>query len=184
MNAWHDIDDNRITPEKFLAFVEISAGQKTKYELDKKTGYLILDRVLYTSTHYPASYGFIPKTLADDDDPLDVLILCNEPIQPMVLVYCYPIGIINMIDSERNDEKIIAIPVNDPTYNTYKNITDLPAHIFEQMRHFFAVYKQLEGKTTAVDEVMNADKAREVIKQSIENYKVVFGAMDGEEGHV
>jgi inorganic pyrophosphatase len=174
MNVWHDIDEKRINPEDFLAVVEISAGEKTKYELDKKSGLLILDRVLYTSTHYPASYGFIPRTLADDCDPLDVLILCNEPIQPMVLVHCYPIGVITMIDNGRLDEKIIAIPFNDPTYNSYKNITDLPAHIFEEMRHFFAVYKQLEGKETAVEEVMTENKAREIIAQCIENYKREF----------
>jgi inorganic pyrophosphatase len=174
MNVWHDIDDKRINPESFLAIVEISKGEKTKYELDKESGLLILDRVLYTSTHYPASYGFIPRTLADDGDPLDVLILCNVPIQPMVLVHCYPIGVINMNDNNSRDEKIIAIPFNDPTYNSYTDITDLPAHIFEEMRHFFSVYKELEGKTTAVDEVMHAEKAREIIKQSIENYKREF----------
>ena len=175
MNAWHDIDETRITPENFLAFIEISKGEKTKYELDKDSGFLILDRVLYTSTHYPASYGFIPKTLADDGDPLDVLILCNESIQPMVLVNCYPIGVINMIDNDSMDEKIIAIPFNDPTFNSYKDITDLPKHIFDEMRHFFEVYKQLECKKTAVDEVMDAEKAREIIRQSIVNYKREFG---------
>jgi len=175
MNAWHDIDSKRIDPQDFIAFIEISKGGKTKYELDKKSGCLILDRVLYTSTHYPANYGFIPKTLADDGDPLDVLILCNEPIQPQVLVRCYPIGVINMNDNDSRDEKIIAIPFNDPTYNSYKNITDLPSHIFDEMKHFFMVYKQLEGKNTAVEDiVMCEDKAREVIKQSIDNYKMIF----------
>ncbi|MCL2077540.1 MAG: inorganic diphosphatase [Oscillospiraceae bacterium] len=175
MNVWHDIDESRITPDDFLAYVEISKGERTKYELDKKSGFLILDRVLYTSTHYPANYGFLPKTFADDGDPLDVLILCNEPIQPMVLVHCYPIGVINMIDNDSMDEKIIAIAFNDPTYNSYKDITDLPSHIFEEMRHFFSVYKQLEGKNTAVDEVMDAKKARKIIQQSINNYKLAFG---------
>ncbi|MCL1822983.1 MAG: inorganic diphosphatase [Oscillospiraceae bacterium] len=175
MNVWHDIDAKRINPENFIAFVEISKGEKTKYELDKKSGLLILDRILYTSTHYPANYGFIPKTLADDGDPLDVLILCNEPIQPQVLVHCYAIGVINMNDNDSRDEKIIAIPFNDPTYNTYKSISELPAHIFEEMRHFFSVYKQLEGKTTAVDEVMDEHKAREIIQQTIDNYKLIFG---------
>ena len=174
MNSWHDIDQNRIEPHDFLAFVEISKGERTKYELDKKSGYLILDRVLYTSTHYPANYGFIPKTLADDDDPLYVLILCNEAIKPMVLVRCYPIGVIKMEDNDSQDEKIIAIPFNDPTYNSYRSIADLPAHIFEEMRHFFTVYKQLEGKSTAVAEVMGVEEAHEVIQQSINNYKNAF----------
>jgi len=174
MNAWHDIDQSRIKPDDFLAFIEISKGEKTKYELDKSSGYLILDRVLYTSTHYPASYGFIPKTLADDDDPLDVLILCNYSIQPMVLVRCYPIGVIFMDDNNKRDEKIIAIPFNDPTFNSYKDISDLPAHIFEEMRHFFTVYKQLEGKNTAVEELLGAQEARITIGKTIENYKKVF----------
>jgi inorganic pyrophosphatase len=174
MNVWHDIDADRISPDNFLAYIEISRGEKTKYELDKDSGYLILDRILYTSTHYPENYGFIPKTLADDGDPLDVLILCNESIQPMVLVNCYPIGVISMIDGDSMDDKIIAIPFSDPTYNSYTNISELPAHIFAEMRHFFMVYKQLEGKKTAVEEVMGVDKAREIIRQSIESYKKEF----------
>ena len=104
MNIWHDIDKERVTPNDFLAVIEISKGSKSKYELDKKTGVLILDRILYTSTHYPANYGFIPKTLADDGDPLDVLVLCNEPLVPLVLVQCYPIGVINMIDNGKMDQ--------------------------------------------------------------------------------
>lgn len=114
MNIWHDIDNERVTPNDFLAVIEISKGSKSKYELDKKTGVLILDRILYTSTHYPANYGFIPKTLADDGDPLDVLVLCNEPLVPLVLVQCYPIGVINMIDNGKMDQKIITIRLKIP----------------------------------------------------------------------
>src|SRR5574344_1017612 len=110
MNIWHDIDEKRITPDEFIAVIEIAKGFKKKYELDKETGLILLDRILHTSTHYPANYGFIPKTLSDDGDPLDVLVLCNEPINPMVLVQCYPIGVISMTDNGKNDEKIIAIP--------------------------------------------------------------------------
>ena len=145
-NIWHDISPKRITPEEFIAVVEISKGSKKKYELDKETGLIILDRILHTSTHYPANYGFIPRTYGDDLDPLDVLVLCSEPLEPLTLVRCYPIGMISMIDSGRNDEKIIAIPVSDPTYNSYRDIKELPAHIFEEMQHFFRVYKNLEGK--------------------------------------
>ncbi len=174
MNIWHDIDARRIAPHDFLAVVEISKGSKNKYELDKKSGMLILDRILYTSTHYPANYGFIPKTLADDGDPLDVLILCNEPINPLVLVQCYPIGVINMIDNDSRDEKIIAIPFEDPTYNSYRSIEALPQHIFNEMQHFFTVYKQLEGKKTAVDEVQGQKVATEIIRQCIENYDLIF----------
>ena len=174
MNIWHDIGEERISPEDFVAVIEISKGSKLKYELDKKTGMLILDRILYTSTHYPSNYGFIPRTYADDKDPLDVLVLCSEQIEPLTLVRCYPIGVIKMIDNGRNDEKIIAIPFNDPTYNTYTDITQLPAHIFEEMCHFFTVYKTLENKETAVDEVLTREKAVEIIASTIESYKKGF----------
>ncbi len=174
MNIWHDIEAKRISPEDFVAVIEISKGSKLKYELDKKTGMLILDRILYTSTHYPANYGFIPRTYADDKDPLDVLVLCSEQIEPLTLVRCYPIGVIKMIDNGRNDEKIIAIPFNDPTYNDYTDISQLPSHIFDEMCHFFTVYKTLENKETAVDEVLNRDKAIEIIASTIDAYKKGF----------
>lgn len=174
MNIWHDVNPARITAEDFIAIVEIEKGSKKKYELDKQTGFIILDRILYTSTHYPANYGFIPRTLADDGDPLDVLILCNEPIDPLVEVRCYPIGVITMLDGGKNDEKIIAIPFEDPTYNAYRGIEALPSHIFEEMRHFFSVYKQLEGKETAVNEVRGRDDAVKVIRSCIDNYNEIY----------
>ncbi len=174
-NIWHDMNPGRIKPEDFLAVIEISKGSKKKYELDKETGMLILDRILYTSTHYPSSYGFIPRTYADDDDPLDVLVLSSEAIDPFVTVRCYPIGMITMIDNGRNDEKIIAIPYADPTYNSFKDISELPGHIFSEMKHFFSVYKMLEGKQTSVDEVQNRDQAIATINRSIEMYNDKFG---------
>ncbi len=170
MNIWHDISPKRITAGDFMAVIEIEKGSKCKYELDKETGVLRLDRILYTSTHYPANYGFIPRTYADDLDPLDVLVLCSESLYPMTTVRCYPIGVISMIDNGRYDEKIIAIPFNDPTYNSYTDISQIPSHIFEEMSHFFRVYKELEGKETAVNEVKNADEARAVIKKAIDSY--------------
>ena len=169
-NIWHDISPKKINRDDFICVVEISKGSKKKYELDKETGFLMLDRILYTSTHYPANYGFIPRTYGDDNDPLDVLILCSEPIEPMTLVRAYPIGVISMIDNGRNDEKIIAIPFNDPTYNHYTDIDQLPVHIFEEMSHFFTVYKNLENKTTAVNEVGNREVAVKVIESAMENY--------------
>ena len=171
MNIWHDIESSRITPEEFIAVIEISKASKQKYELDKKTGLLRLDRILYTSTHYPANYGFIPHTLAQDNDPLDVLILCSESLIPMSLVKCYPIGVIIMNDNGALDEKIKAIPETDPNYNTYKSIHDLPKHIFDEMRHFFSVYKQLENKQTSVDVELDKDEAIKIIKESMESYK-------------
>ena len=176
MNIWHDINPKRITSDDFMAVIEIGKGSKCKYELDKETGVLRLDRILYTSTRYPANYGFIPRTLADDGDPLDVLVLCNEPINPLVLVQCYPIGVLTMLDSGEQDEKIIAIPFKDPTYNTYHSIEELPRHLFDEMRHFFSVYKQLEGKTTAVDEIKGRAEAIEIINRSIARYNQKFNA--------
>ncbi len=171
MNIWHDVSADRIKPNEFLAVIEIQKGSKQKYELDKKTGLLILDRILYTSTHYPANYGFIPHTLAGDGDPLDVLVLCSESLLPMSLVKVYPIGVITMNDNGSTDEKIIAIPFTDPNYNTYKSIDDLPKHIFDEMQHFFTVYKQLEGKNTAVKTVKGVDEALKIISDSITSYK-------------
>ena len=146
-----------------------------KYELDKETGMLKLDRVLHTSTHYPANYGFIPKTYAEDNDPLDVLVLCSEKIEPMALVHCYPIGVISMVDNGAPDDKIIAIPFGDPTYNGYKDISQLPPHIFDEMIHFFKVYKMLENKSTAIDEAKGVLAAVDIIDAAIENYKKKFG---------
>ncbi|MBR2054633.1 MAG: inorganic diphosphatase [Clostridia bacterium] len=169
-NIWHDISPSRITKNDFIAVIEIEKGSKKKYELDKETGHLILDRILYTSTHYPANYGLIPRTYADDGDPLDVLLLCSEVIQPLSLVRCYPIGVITMKDQGRLDEKIIAIPFHDPTYNTYRDVSELPAHIFQEMSHFFTVYKNLEGKETVVDELAGAEAAKDVIQKCLDAY--------------
>ena len=170
MNIWHDINPTRITAEDFIAVVEIPKGSKNKYELDKETGRIILDRVLHTSTHYPANYGFIPRTYGDDGDPLDVLILCSEALAPLTLVRCYPIGYIAMKDSGKNDEKIIAIPFSDPYYNTYQDISDLPPHVFDEMAHFFSVYKMLEGKEAVPGDVSNRAAAVEVINAAKRGY--------------
>ena len=169
-NIWHDISPSRITAEDFIAVIEIEKGSKKKYELDKETGSLILDRILYTSTHYPANYGLIPRTYADGNDPLDVLVLCSEVIQPLSLVRCYPIGVITMLDQGKLDEKIIAIPFKDPTYNSYHDVSELPSHIFTEMSHFFTVYKNLEQKETMVDEVRGAEDAKKVIQKCLDQY--------------
>lgn len=173
-NIWHDIRAERITPEDFVAVVEISKGGKQKYELDKETGCILLDRILYTSTHYPANYGFIPRTLGDDGDPLDVLVLCSEAIDPLVLVRCYPIGVIRMTDTGRGDEKIIAIPFGDPSYNVYRDISALPSHIFHEMRHFFTVYKALEEKETVADTVLGREHAVRFVREAIARYTETY----------
>lgn len=174
MNIWHDFSPDRIRPDNFIACIEIPRGSKTKYELDKETGLLMMDRVLYTSTHYPANYGFIPRTLAEDDDPLDVLVLCSEKLVPLSIVACYPIGVINMVDSGSADEKIIAIPFGDPTYNSYKEISDLPKHVLDEMMHFFEVYKALEGKETVIKEALGAAAAKEIVAQCIDIYNNAY----------
>ena len=174
MNIWHDIQEDRIIPTDFISVIEISKGSKKKYELDKETGMLSLDRILFTATHYPMNYGFIPRTYGDDKDPLDVLVLCSEAIEPLTLVRSYPIGVIKMEDGGMGDEKIIAIPYGDPTYNGYKDISELPKHVFEEVRHFFSVYKNLEGKDTVEKEVGGAVVAVEVIENCIKNYKKMF----------
>lgn len=174
MNIWHDLDSSRVSPDDFIVVVEIEKGSKNKYELDKETGMLKLDRVLYTSTHYPANYGFIPKTFADDGDPLDALVLCSEPILPMTLVRCFPIGAIKMIDNGENDEKVISIPFGDPMYNSYRDISELPKHMFDEMLHFFSVYKTLEGKQTVADEVIGSAEVRKIIEHTLESYRKKF----------
>ena len=174
MNIWHDINPSRITPEEFIVLIEISEGSKSKYELDKETGFLKLDRILHTSTHYPANYGLIPRTYSEDSDPLDALVLCTERIYPMTLVNCYPIGVISMIDSGSLDEKIIAIPKNDPVYNKYTDISELPTHMFDEMKHFFTVYKALENKKTSVNDIKNKCEAVKVISKAISSYNSKF----------
>ena len=175
MNIWHDINEKRISPIDFMSVIEISKGSNMKYELDKETGFLSLDRVLYTATHYPANYGFIPKTLGDDHDPLDVLVLCSDNIRPMTLVRSYPIGVMKMLDCGMGDEKIIAMPFGDPTYNAYHDISELPKHIFDEIQHFFTVYKNLEGKETKVDDIMGVSEAVKVIEHCIDNYRKKYG---------
>ena len=174
MNIWHDISSKRISKDKFVAYIEIQAGCKNKYELDKETSLIRLDRILYTSTHYPANYGFIPRTYCDDNDPLDVLVVSSEPIIPMTLVDCRPIGVIKMEDQGSNDEKIVAVCLSDPFYSDVKSINDLPSHIMDEFKHFFLVYKTLENKETSITTIEDREEAENIIEESIEKYKDKF----------
>ncbi|MBQ2248807.1 MAG: inorganic diphosphatase [Clostridia bacterium] len=174
MNIWHDMDPSRITPQEFEAVIEIPKGSKCKYELDKYTGLLKLDRILYTSTHYPANYGFIPRTYADDGDPLDVLVLCSEPVYPMTLIRVYPIGVMRMLDDGKMDDKIIALPLSDPTYLGIRSIDELPPHVFDEIMHFFSVYKQLENKQTAVKSLFGPEIAQRIVFDAIASYRDTF----------
>ena len=174
MNIWHDISADRIKKDDFMAVIEIEKGGSNKYELDKATGLLRLDRVLYTATHYPANYGFIQRTYAGDGDPLDVLVICQEKIVPLTLVECYPVGVMLMTDNNDLDEKIIAIPKSDPFLNTCKDINDLPAQLSAEIMHFFEVYKQLENKKTEVKEMQGREEAEKIIEKCINNYNEKF----------
>ena len=175
MNLWHDIKPSRMHPEDFLAVIEIEKGSKNKYEMDKETGALRLDRILYTSTHYPANYGFIPRTYADDGDPLDVLVLCSEPIRPLSLVRVYPVGYFTMRDGGKLDDKILAIPFEDPMYNSYHDLQELPQHVSSEISHFFSVYKHLEpDKDAEVDSVHGRAEALEVIQRAFDEYIETF----------
>lgn len=174
MNPWHDIAAERVTSDRFVAVIEIPKGSKKKYELDKPTGLIRLDRILFTSTHYPSNYGFIPKTLAEDNDPLDVLVLCSEALDPLTIVECYPIGVVKMVDNQVVDEKIIAVPLRDPVYSGYRDIATLPQHHLQEMSHFFEVYKALEHSETSVSTIDDHDKAREIIEISMKRYRDAF----------
>jgi len=178
-NIWHDISASRISPVEFAAVIEISKGGKNKYELDKETGMLMLDRVLYTSTHYPANYGLIPRTYADDNDPLDVLVLCQETILPLTLVKCRPIGMMRMVDGDSLDDKIIAVPVGDPSMAGYTDISQLPSHTFMEISHFFEVYKGLEGKVMTVKYTAGQEAARQCIQTAMLSYAQHFLKEDG-----
>jgi inorganic pyrophosphatase len=176
MNPWHDIDPARVTPENFVAIVEIPKGSKKKYELDKETGLIVLDRILFTATHYPSNYGFLPRTLADDGDPLDVLVLCSEVLDPLTMVRCYPIGVVKMVDDNEVDEKIIAVPFRDPVYSGYRDIMTLPQHIVREISHFFEVYKALEHSETTVKMQMDREQAVDIIVGAIEAYRKAYPA--------
>ncbi len=174
MNIWHDIDIERINADEFEAFIEISKESKVKYELDKSTGLISFDRLLHTSMVYPANYGFIPKTLGGDGDPLDVLVICSEPLIPGCLVKAKPIGVINMIDDGEMDEKIIAVASKDPFYSNVENMDDLPQHTYDEMVHFFKRYKELQNKVTEITSVEGIESAKKVIKDSINNYRAEY----------
>ncbi len=172
MNVFDNIPESKITPDSFYACIEIPKGSKCKYEVDHETGLLVLDRILHTATHYPHNYGFIPNTLSDDGDPLDVLVICSEPMVPLSLTEAYPIGILEMIDSGALDEKIIAVCAHDANFNQYKDISELPEHICDEIKHFFTVYKQLEhGKKTVVKEIQGSSAAKKSIERAIQAYK-------------
>jgi len=169
-HAWHDITPGADIPVEFNAVIEIPSGSSVKYELDKASGLIKLDRILYSAVYYPANYGFIPQTLAEDDDPIDVLVLCQEAVVPLTIIHARTVGLMTMIDGGRKDHKIIAVATEDPTYNGYNEASELPSHRLKMLQRFFQDYKQLEGKAVEVDEVEPAEKAYPVIEAALARY--------------
>jgi len=170
-HAWHDVPLGPDCPDIVNGIIEIPAGSKVKYELDKDSGLIKVDRVLYSSVMYPANYGFIPRTLGDDDDPLDILVLMQEPGVPLSLVRARPIGVMTMLDFGQNDEKIIAVNVDDPAFAGYNHINELPEHRLRELRRFFEDYKKLEDKEVLVREFLGPEEARQVIIDCVNRYK-------------
>lgn len=169
-HPWHDVPIGEDAPETLIAVVEIPKGDKVKYELDKLTGLLFVDRVLHSSVVYPANYGFIPQTLGDDLDPLDVLVLMQEPVAPLSLLRVRPIGMMTMIDQGHNDEKIICVHMDDPEYNSYTHIGELRGHRLLELRRFFEDYKKLEHKKVDVREFSGPLQAKAAIRQAMARY--------------
>jgi inorganic pyrophosphatase len=169
-HPWHDVTPGQQLPGEFTAVVEIPMGSSVKYELDKETGLLRLDRILYSAVFYPANYGFIPQTFAEDGDPLDVLVLCQEPVAPLTLVHSRVIGLMTMMDSGKRDHKILAVAVDDPEYNTFREASELPPHRLNMLRRFFQDYKTLEGKEVAVEEFQPSQAALPIIEEALALY--------------
>lgn len=174
LHPWHGASYGSKCPEIVNALIEIPQGSKAKYEIDKTTGLLKLDRVVYSSFHYPINYGFIPQTLGEDGDPLDILVMCSESIQPLCLVKATVIGNMQMIDNGEKDDKIIAVATNDPTVNHLTSISDLPKHFIAVLRNYFENYKVLENKLVEIDEFQDKESAYSIILNDIENYKRKF----------
>jgi inorganic pyrophosphatase len=169
-HPWHDVTPGLALPHEFMAVIEIPRGSSVKYELDKTTGLLRLDRILYSAVYYPANYGFIPQTLAEDDDPLDVLVLCQEAVDPLTLVRARAIGLMTMIDSGKKDHKILAVAIDDPEFNSFRQASELPLHRLSMLRRFFQDYKTLEGKSVEVDDFQPADFATPIIEDALQRY--------------
>ncbi len=177
LHPWHDIETGREPPSLVNAIIEIPTNERNKYELDKELGIFRLDRVLYSAVHYPGDYGFLPRTLGDDGDPLDVLVLMKIPVFPGCLVECRPIGLFHLIDKGKGDEKVLAVPVGDPYSDDIHGLDDIPQHTLKEIEHFFQVYKDLEGVSTRTRGFEGAEEARETITRAMALYKKKFGRL-------
>jgi inorganic pyrophosphatase len=175
LHPWHGASYGNNAPAQVNAMIEISQGSRTKYEIDKTTGLLKLDRVIYSSFHYPVNYGFIPQTLGHDNDPLDILVLCSQSIQPLCLVHATVIGNMQMIDSGEKDDKIIAVATKDPSVNHISSIEEMPPHFINELRNYFEQYKVLENKQVQIEEFQSREIAYSIINEAIDYYKQNFG---------
>jgi inorganic pyrophosphatase len=174
MHPWHDVKTSPQSPEEVLALIEIPKGSKVKYELDKESGLLRVDRILFSSVHYPANYGFIPQTYCGDRDPLDILVLGQEPVASLSIMRATPIGVMKMLDQDEEDDKIIAVHSDDPEYSHYQDISDLPPHRMKEVRRFFEDYKLLEGKTVKIESFLQRSVALTVIQDAVNLYQSVI----------
>ena len=174
LNLLHDVTPGKNIPEEINVIVEINKGSKNKYELDKETGLIMLDRVMYTSQDYPFDYGFVPQTHWHDGDPLDVVLLTTHPLVAGLVLKARPVGVLDMIDDGESDGKIIAVPVKDPRWSEVKDLTDINAHTIEEIKHFFETYKQIQKKTVTIPTIRDAKAAKDVITEGIELYKKEF----------
>ncbi|MEQ8584340.1 MAG: inorganic diphosphatase [Marinoscillum sp.] len=175
MNPWHNVRIGKESPEVVNGIIEIPQGSRAKYELDKDSGLLILDRVIYSSMYYPANYGFIPRTYCDDGDPLDILVLSQIVIDPLCIVPAKVIGVMQMLDQGEKDDKIIAVAQGDMSVNHMNDIGDLPPHFVKELRNFFEDYKKLEKKTVVIEDFQDRDTAVEIVKKAVEDYTKKFG---------
>ena len=169
-HPWHDVELPRYVEDSIPAVIEISTGSKVKYELDKATGLLVVDRILFSAVHYPANYGFVPRTYCDDGDPLDVLVLCSEVIQPLSIMRAKVIGVMKMRDDKGEDDKLIAVHADDPNYCDYSDVAELPQHRLRELKRFFEDYKALERKKVLVGEPEGRSRGLEVLRQAIRLY--------------
>jgi inorganic pyrophosphatase len=174
LHPWHGAHYGKKAPEVVNGLIEIPQGSRAKYEIDKETGLLKLDRVVYSSFHYPINYGFIPQTLGQDHDPLDILVMCSESIQPLCLVEATVIGNMQMIDNGEKDDKIIAVATKDPTVNHITNIDELPKHFIAVLRNYFEQYKALENKVVLIDDFQDKQAAYKVIEEAVDLYKKTY----------
>ena len=174
MNLLHDISAGENVPNEITVVVEINKGSKNKYELDKETGLIKLDRVMYTSQDYPFDYGFVPQTHWHDGDPLDVVLLTTHPLVPGLLLTARPVGVLDMVDDGESDAKILAVPVKDPRWNEVKDLQDVNLHTIEEIKHFFETYKQIQKKEVTIPTIRDAKAAKEVIAEGIALYKKEF----------